>query len=109
MDVVLNARVDAFVRGVPDPLEEALRRGRLYREAGADSVYPITVTEESDIAALVEGLDCPVNVLLLPNVPALPRLTELGVRRVSLGSGLFRVALDAAEKLATELSDEAAA
>jgi 2-methylisocitrate lyase-like PEP mutase family enzyme len=108
VDLVLNARVDVYVRGVGEPhqrLEETLRRGRLYGEAGADSVYPIGVAEEDDIRALVEGLDCPVNVLLLPNGPELPRLAELGVRRVSLGSGLFRVAMQAAERLATKLRD----
>ena len=110
VDIVLNARVDVYVRGVGDPanrLHEALRRGHLYRDAGADSIYPIGVTDEAEIAALVEGLDSPVNVLRLPGVPGLARLAELGVRRVSLGSGLFRTALGAAERLATQLREEA--
>jgi 2-methylisocitrate lyase-like PEP mutase family enzyme len=106
VDLVLNARVDVYVRAVGEPhqrVEEALRRGRLYRAAGADSVYPIGVAEESDIRALVEGLDCPVNVMLRPNGPELPRLAELGVSRVSIGSGLFRVAMQAAERLAASM------
>jgi 2-methylisocitrate lyase-like PEP mutase family enzyme len=109
IDVVLNARVDTYVRGVESPLEEALRRGSLYRDAGADSVYPIAVAEESDITSLVEELGCPVNALLIPSGPSLPRLVELGVRRVSLGSQLFHAALGAAERLAAKLRDEAAA
>ncbi len=109
VDLVLNARVDVYLRTKGDPeerLAEALRRGRLYREAGADCVYPIGAAAEDDIAALVDGVDGPVNVLLLQNGLGLSRLSELGVRRVSLGSRLFRVALQAAEELATKLREQ---
>ena len=110
VDLVLNARTDVYVRAVGEPadrLQEALRRGRLYRDAGADCVYPIGVAEESDISALVESLDCGVNVLLLADGPPLPRLRELGVRRVSLGSRLFHTALGAAERAAAKLREDA--
>ena len=110
VDVVLNARVDVYVRPTGEPsvrLEEALRCGRLYRAAGADCVYPIGVREEAEIKELVEGLACPVNVLLRPDGPELARLARLGVRRVSVGSRLFHVAMRAAERLAAQLRDEA--
>ena len=106
VDLVLNARVDVYVRAVGEPaerIEEALRRGRLYRAAGADCVYPIGVADPAEIRTLVEGLDCAVNVYLRPDGPDVPRLAELGVRRVSLGSGLFHVAMRAAEDVAAKL------
>ena len=81
-DLVVNARVDVHLRGGGD--EEALERARAYRDAGADCVYPIGVTDEATIAAFVE-LGVPVNVLLLPSAPPVARLAELGVARVSLG------------------------
>ena len=103
VDLVLNARVDVHVRQVGPPetrLDEALRRGRLYRDAGADCVYPIGVSDEPTIAAFVDGLGCPVNVFVRDGPPSTARLEELGVRRATFGSGLMRVALDRAREVA---------
>lgn len=101
VDIVVNARVDVF-RGrddVPaDLVEEGIRRARLYREAGADCVYPITLTDERGIARFVEEVEAPVNILVLPATPSIERLVEMGVRRISFGGGLARTvykALDA--------------
>ena len=88
--LVINARVDTFARQRPDALGEALERGRAYLDAGADCVYPITASSESDIAAMVDALGV-VNVLLSPASPSLARLAELGVARVSVGSRLFSI------------------
>jgi 2-methylisocitrate lyase-like PEP mutase family enzyme len=96
--LVINARVDTFVRGVDDALEEALRRGRLYLDAGADCVYPIFLKDEAAIGRMVEELDAPVNALLIPDAPPLPRLRELGVRRISVGSGLMIAAMRSHEQ-----------
>jgi 2-methylisocitrate lyase-like PEP mutase family enzyme len=96
VDIVLNARVDTYLRSAEpagDPAEEAIRRGRRYLEAGADCIFPIGITTEADITALVARLAGPVNILLRPGVPSLSRLAELGVARVSLGGGLQRLAM----------------
>jgi 2-methylisocitrate lyase-like PEP mutase family enzyme len=93
--LVVNARVDVFIREWGDPgerLAEAIRRGRLYLEAGAECVYPIWVADEETIARLVDELAAPVNVLYRPGAPPLRRLAELGVARISLGPGLHRAA-----------------
>jgi 2-methylisocitrate lyase-like PEP mutase family enzyme len=97
-DLVVNARVDVHLRGGDTP--EALERARLYREAGADCVYPIGVIDEATIAAFTE-LGAPVNVLLRPGAPPVERLAELGVARVSFG-GLLHVEM--MEALAARLS-----
>lgn len=96
--IVINARVDTFVRGVDGALEETLRRGRLYLEAGADCVYPIFMKDEAEIEQVVAGLDAPVNELLLPDGPSLQRLGEVGVRRISVGSGLMNAAMRSHER-----------
>jgi 2-methylisocitrate lyase-like PEP mutase family enzyme len=94
--IVVNARVDVFLppAGVaePDRLAEAVRRGRLYRDAGADCVYPIGVSGREDLAALVAELSCPVNGNTGENLP-LSVLRELGVARVSYGPRFYRAAL----------------
>jgi 2-methylisocitrate lyase-like PEP mutase family enzyme len=91
-DLVLNARIDVHIRG--GETAEALERARAYREAGADSIYPIGVADEPTIAAFVET-GAPVNVLLRPGAPPIERLAELGVARVSLGHFLHAEMLDA--------------
>ncbi|MDQ1373230.1 MAG: hypothetical protein QOJ09_568, partial [Actinomycetota bacterium] len=96
VDLVLNARVDTFVRHVDSPVVEALARGRHYVEAGADCVYPILASGEDDVRTLVTELGSPVNVMYRPGESTLSTLRSLGVRRVSMGSGLHRIAMDRA-------------
>jgi 2-methylisocitrate lyase-like PEP mutase family enzyme len=98
VDVVLNARVDVFLRG--GELDGAVRRGRMYAEAGADCVYPILVRGQEAIRRLVNEVEAPVNVLVMPGGLKLAELAELGVARVSFGDGLMRVAMDAAAEQA---------
>jgi 2-methylisocitrate lyase-like PEP mutase family enzyme len=104
VNVVLNARVDAFLRGVePDAqLDEAVRRGRLYAEAGADCVYPIGARGRDAVQRLVEEIGAPVNILAVPGGLSLAALGELGVARVSFGSGLMHIAMDAAAQAAAD-------
>ncbi|MFG1696448.1 isocitrate lyase/phosphoenolpyruvate mutase family protein [Nonomuraea sp. NPDC049309] len=87
--LVINARVDVYL-SERRSLEEAVRRGRRYLEAGADCVYPIGADGEDEIRALVSELGGPVNVLCGPGTPPPARLAELGVARVSFGSGVHR-------------------
>jgi 2-methylisocitrate lyase-like PEP mutase family enzyme len=96
VNVVLNARVDVFLRplGNGNALEEALRRGRLYAEAGADCVFPIGAPDEATIAALVKGIAAPINAIPgFRGSPPLSRLRELGVRRISYAGRLHRAML----------------
>ncbi|GIF76357.1 isocitrate lyase/PEP mutase family protein [Asanoa siamensis] len=82
-DVVLNARVDAYIRGVEDPLGVAEERVRRFLAAGADCAYPIMATDIAALAALG-----PVNVLFTPHTPSLPDLAALNVARISFGDGI---------------------
>lgn len=109
VDLVVNARVDVFVREVGAPearMEEAVRRGRLYRSAGADCIYPIWVQSDATIQMLVSELGAPVNVLVRPGTPSLARLAELDVARVTFGPGLQQVSMAALARFAGRLSTE---
>jgi 2-methylisocitrate lyase-like PEP mutase family enzyme len=100
VDVVLNARVDVFLRG--GEVDEAIRRGQLYAKAGADCVYPIGVRGRDPIRRLVEEVGAPINILAVPGGLTLDELRELGVARVSFGSGLMHIAMDAAAQAAAD-------
>jgi len=108
--LVINARVDVFLQADGPPgarLPEAIRRGRLYRAAGADSVYPIMVADEPTIAALIAGIAGPLNIYARPGAPSIARLAELGVARVSYGPWIQRLAMQAVLRtLARILRDE---
>jgi 2-methylisocitrate lyase-like PEP mutase family enzyme len=69
-------------------VDEAISRGLQYLAAGADCVYPIMAAGEDVIGRLVDGLGGRVNVMYRPGAPSLARLAELGVARISFGSGL---------------------
>ncbi len=96
VSLVINARVDTFlpVGAVPeqDRVTETIRRAMLYRDAGADCVYPIGIRAAADIAAIVTALECPVNANTGPGLD-LAQLRDLGVKRVSFGPRFYRAAL----------------
>lgn len=94
--IVINARVDAFLppSGIPeaDRVVETVRRGRLYREAGADCIYPIGLRHKDDLATLITELPGPINGNVGDELD-LATLRELGVARVSYGPRFYRAAL----------------
>ncbi|GGJ21478.1 isocitrate lyase/PEP mutase family protein [Streptomyces brasiliensis] len=89
----VNARTDTYWLGDG---QGTLKRLDAYQQAGADGVFVPGLTDPARITALVRHLEVPLNVLYSPDGPALPELAALGVRRVSLGSLLYRRALGAA-------------
>jgi 2-methylisocitrate lyase-like PEP mutase family enzyme len=103
VDIVVNARTDAFVLRLDDAVAESVERGRAYLAAGADCCYPIGAAAEDDLRTLVRGIGGPVNVLLRRGVPDLDVLRSLGVARASVGSGLFRIAQRALAEAAAAL------
>jgi 2-methylisocitrate lyase-like PEP mutase family enzyme len=107
-DVLLTARAECFLVGAPDPLEESIRRLAAYAEAGADVLYAPGPHEREPIAAIVEAVaPKPVNVLIAADVGLrVSDLAELGVRRISVGSALSRVAWGAFMQAAEELAEQ---
>jgi len=103
----VNARSDTYwLAGNQKPsLPETLARVNAYAAAGADCVFVPGVSEDASIAAIVDAVDVPLNVLCMPGRYTLGRLAELGVVRVSLGSLLFRVGLGAAIAAAVAVRD----
>ncbi|MET9124002.1 isocitrate lyase/phosphoenolpyruvate mutase family protein [Streptomyces sp. NPDC004528] len=94
-DLFVNARTDTHWLGDARDARETHRRLALYRQAGADCVFVPGLSDPARIAALVKSLDVPLNILYSPSGPSVAHLADLGVRRVSLGSFLYRRALGA--------------
>jgi 2-methylisocitrate lyase-like PEP mutase family enzyme len=89
-DFVLNARTDAFLdpgdRDLDEVLADAVERGRAFLDAGAPVVFvPGLLTEEQVVTLVAAYGPRRLTMLPFPGCPALPRLQELGVARVSFG------------------------
>jgi 2-methylisocitrate lyase-like PEP mutase family enzyme len=104
VDIVINARTDAYLRDVTDPFDTTLERGRLYLGAGADCVYPIAAGDEREIERFGREFAA-VNILLRPGAPDIERLAELRVARISVGGGLAHVSFQAHKQLVERVRD----
>jgi 2-methylisocitrate lyase-like PEP mutase family enzyme len=106
-DVVFTARAEGFIRGRPD-LDDVTRRLKAYAAAGADCLYAPGIKTRGEIEAVVQAVaPKPVNFL---NSGALgftvADIAAMGVRRISVGGSLARVAMHAFIRTATEIAKE---
>jgi 2-methylisocitrate lyase-like PEP mutase family enzyme len=104
--VLLTGRSEGFIVGRPD-LAETVKRLTAYAEAGADCLYAPGIRSKAEIVAVVQAVaPKPVNVLVGSDVATVAELAALGVRRISVGGALARVAwagfLDAAKEIAEQ-------
>jgi 2-methylisocitrate lyase-like PEP mutase family enzyme len=104
--VVLTGRCEAWLVGDSDPFHTAIDRLTAYAEAGADCLYAPGVSDPKEIAQIVNAVaPKPVNVLVsgFNHQLTLPRLSDLGVRRISVGSGLALAAWGAFLRAAQDI------
>ncbi|HLQ20852.1 MAG TPA: isocitrate lyase/phosphoenolpyruvate mutase family protein, partial [Nitrososphaerales archaeon] len=107
--LVINARTDALRYAPGDPesqLREAIRRGSAYRDAGADCVYPMGLTDAPSISVFVKALDFPVNVMVRRGLPPLRELERLGVARLSFGPTASYAAMGLLKRAAKEVLEK---
>ena len=107
MPVVLTARCEVYLVQNTNPFDFAVRRLTSFAEAGADCLYAPGVTDPREIETIVKAV-APRAVNVLAFRPdsnlSLARLTELGVRRISVGSALARVAWTAFINAASDIA-----
>jgi 2-methylisocitrate lyase-like PEP mutase family enzyme len=105
-DVVFTARTEGFVRGRPD-LAETIRRLKAFAEAGADCLYSPGIKTREEIVATVNAVaPKPVNLLMSRATGfSVNDLAEMGVRRISVGGTLARVAWNAVLRSAREIAE----
>lgn len=103
---VLNARTDVYLRGAGDDasrFKETVQRANAYREAGADCIFSIGLKDRETITRLVPEIGCPANIMAGPGAPPIAELEQLGVARVTFGTGLMRATLPLTRQMAQEL------
>lgn len=102
VDIVVNARIDAYLHSGPNSTADVIARARQYLDAGADCVYPISTTDPLVVRDLVEQLDAPVNA----NVAGEGTIADLaaaGASRISIGPMAFRSAMATLDQIAAQM------
>jgi 2-methylisocitrate lyase-like PEP mutase family enzyme len=108
VDLFVNARCDVYLKGLTTPeraLEESIRRGLKYREAGADGFFLAGLADPAAIRQVVAAVKLPLNLLVTPALPRIPELAALGVRRVSAGSGISSAVLGLTRRAVRQFLD----
>ncbi|MYM65746.1 isocitrate lyase/phosphoenolpyruvate mutase family protein [Pseudoduganella sp. FT55W] len=103
-DIFINTRTDVYLRALAPEKERVaavLRRAALYKEAGANGLFVPGIYKVDEIKAVVAAAGLPVNVMDWPGLPSADELHQLGVVRLSAGSGipqaLWAIAADMAK------------
>ena len=106
-DVIFTARTEGFIRGRPD-LDETIRRLKAFADAGADCLYSPGIKTREQIEATVKAVGGkPINFLNSgPLGFTVSDLAGMGVRRISVGGSLARVAMHAFIKTATQIAKD---
>jgi 2-methylisocitrate lyase-like PEP mutase family enzyme len=107
-DVVFTARTEGFIHGRPD-LDETIRRLKAFADAGADCLYSPGIRTREQIEATVKAVaPKPVNFLNSGSFGSFTTsdLAGMGVRRISVGGSLARVAMHHFIKTATEIAKD---
>src|SRR5258706_655048 len=105
----LNARVDSFHVMTSDPkkaLNEAILRGNAYAEAGGDCIFYLSLHDGKTIGTVANEVKAPISILAGPQSPSVTELQDLGVARVSYGSGFMKAAITGTKKLAQEILEK---
>ncbi|HVG50325.1 MAG TPA: isocitrate lyase/phosphoenolpyruvate mutase family protein [Xanthobacteraceae bacterium] len=102
-DTILTGRAECFLVGKPD-LDETIKRLKAYADAGADCLYSPGIRTPEQIAAVVKAVaPKPFNFLMTNYALKTPEIAALGVRRISTGGTLARVAYGAMLKSARQI------
>jgi len=106
-DVIFTARTEGFIKNRPD-MTETIRRLKAFADAGADCLYPPGIRTREQIETVVRAV-APVPVNLLMSTASgltVKDVADMGVRRISVGGTLARVAMHAFVKAAREIAEE---
>ncbi|WP_370224638.1 isocitrate lyase/phosphoenolpyruvate mutase family protein [Cytobacillus sp.] len=106
MPLFINARTDLYWLNIGDSsthLQEAVKRAKAYQDAGADCIFIPGLTDRKILKKIREEISCPINLLVDAEMPSLSELSEIGIERLSCGSGPFRATLTYLRSIGEEI------
>lgn len=102
----INARTDGFLQKIENPLENTIRRAKLYKDAGADGLFVTGVQDEEIIKAIVAATPLPVNVVGVSKLASVELLASWGIKRISMAGILYNTGYKKIEGLLTAIKVE---
>jgi 2-methylisocitrate lyase-like PEP mutase family enzyme len=99
----INVRSDSFLLGLPDALNDAVKRVSIYERAGVHGLFFPCVVHLPEIKTLTQATHLPINVMCMPNLPSFEDLRQAGVSRISIGPFLFNKVYHDLETLLTTI------
>ena len=106
IDIFINARTDYFIMGLDNPLEETIKRVKLYEQNGVDGIFVPCMVDIGDIKEVVTYTTLPVNIMTMPNLPSFDSLEQAGIKRISQGAFIYNSLMESFEnKLETINND----
>lgn len=105
IEIFVNVRIDPFLLGVENKIEETLQRMKIIEEVEADGIFVPCITEVQDIERLVHAAKLPFSVMCMPELPDFDTLRKLGVKRISSGNFLNGYIYGQLESVLKDISD----
>jgi 2-methylisocitrate lyase-like PEP mutase family enzyme len=108
IEIFINVRADSFLLGLPNALEDALARTKLYQDTGVHGLFFPCITQIADIEKITALSRLPVNVMCMPGLPDFKALQDAGVKRISAGPflnmNIYKALETSIERITTENS-----
>jgi 2-methylisocitrate lyase-like PEP mutase family enzyme len=84
----INVRTDAFILGLPDPVNESIARAKTFQTTGVHGLFFPCITKIEDIKAVATACTIPMSVMCMPGLPDFSTLAQAGVKRISMANFL---------------------
>ncbi|QHC85318.1 isocitrate lyase/PEP mutase family protein [Empedobacter brevis] len=104
-DIFINARIDTYTTKSENTLDETIRRGKLYKEAGADGIFVPLIEDKMEIEKVINEVGLPLNIFITPTLNSYKTISELGVHRISSGNKVHHKVTEFTNNFFEELLD----
>ncbi|MBL1220256.1 isocitrate lyase/phosphoenolpyruvate mutase family protein [Chryseobacterium sp. L7] len=102
----INARTDVFVQKLDNPVEIAINRGKLYKDAGADGLFVIGLKDAETVKKIVSAVELPLNVVGVSTLSSVDELADFGVKRISMAGMLYGAGYGKIDELVSSIKKE---
>ncbi|MFZ1289255.1 MAG: isocitrate lyase/phosphoenolpyruvate mutase family protein [Melioribacteraceae bacterium] len=86
INIFINVRTDTYLLNLENKLSETKKRIHMYESANIHGIFIPCITNAKEIEELVSTTKLPINVMCMPNLPDFKILSEIGVKRISMGN-----------------------